>query len=136
MKPDEKSKGIAAEAKGSSVTALLKGILIGYCITCVIFLVYTMLITHTSMSEKYLSVVAAGTTIISVIVAGFDAARGARGRGWLWGIGAGLIYALILLLIMTIVQKGFYYDSRTVMLMVLALEGGGLGGVLGINMRR
>jgi len=136
LKADEKSKSIVSEEKGSSVMALLKGLLIGYCITCVVFLVYSLLLTHTSVSDKYLSIVAAGTTIISVIVAGFDTARGARSRGWLWGIGAGAVYALILLLIMTIVQKGFYYDSRTVTLMVLSLAGGGLGGVLGINLKR
>jgi len=51
-------------------------------------------------------------------------------------IAAGAVYALILLLIMTIVQKGFHYDSRTVTLIVLALSGGGLGGVIGINVRK
>ncbi|MCL2351862.1 MAG: TIGR04086 family membrane protein [Firmicutes bacterium] len=136
MKQAEKTKGIATEARSSSMTALLKGVLIAYCITAIVFLAYAVLITYTSMSENYLSVVSAGTTIVAVIVAGFDAARGARSRGWLWGIAAGAVYALILLLIMSVVQKGFYYDSRTVTLIILALSGGGLGGVIGINFRK
>ena len=133
---DEKSKSISQEMKNSSVVALLKGVLIAYCITAGVFIAYSVLITYPSLGENYLSIVSAGTTIIAVIVAGFDAARGARSRGWLWGIAAGAVYALILLLIMTTVQKGFYYDSRTVTLIVLALSGGGLGGVIGINLRK
>ena len=136
MKPEDKSKG---EPQAGSVMALLKGILIAYCITAAVFIAYSVLITYTSLGENYMSIVTAGTTIVAVVVAGFDAARGARSRGWLWGIAAGAVYALIFLLIMTFVQVkrgGFNYDSRTITLIVLALSGGGLGGVIGINLRK
>ena len=133
LKHDEMTKSVS---QAGSVVALLKGILIAYCITAAVFLAYSLLITYTSLGENYMSIVTAATTIVAVIVAGFDAARGARSRGWLWGIAAGAVYALILLLIMMTVQKGVNFDSRTVTIMVLALSGGGLGGVIGINLRK
>jgi putative membrane protein (TIGR04086 family) len=125
------------EVKESSrMMSLVSGVLVGYALTCIIFLGYSMLITYTSLSEDNMPLVVAGVTLISVIVAGFDAARGAENKGWFWGIMAGLVYAIILLLIMTIVLKGFAMDSRTVTILVLSLAGGGLGGVLGINFKK
>jgi putative membrane protein (TIGR04086 family) len=128
--------GYAGEVQKSQVKMLIMGILVGYAITCIVFLGYSILITYTDMSEKHLPVVVAVTTLLSVMVAGFDAARGAMHRGWLWGMGAGLVYVLILLAIMMTALKGFAVDGRTVTIIVLSIAGGGLGGVLGINMKK
>jgi len=123
------------KTESSRFHSLISGVLMGYAITCIIFLGYSMLITYTSLTEDKMPLVVAGTTLISVIVAGFDAARGAENRGWFWGIMAGLIYALILMVIMTLVLKGFSVDARTVTVFILSLAGGGLGGVVGINFK-
>jgi putative membrane protein (TIGR04086 family) len=119
----------------SQIKTMIMGILVGYAITCIVFLGYSMLITYTSMSEKNMSVVVAVTTLLSVVVAGFDAARGAERKGWLWGMAAGLAYIIILAVIMMIAMKNFAVDSRTLTMGVLSIAGGGLGGVLGINLR-
>ncbi len=114
---------------------LVTGVLVGYAITVIIFLGYSMLITYTSMSEKNMPIVVAVTTLLSVIVAGFDAAHGAEHRGWLWGMGAGLVYVIILAVIMMVALKGFAFDSQTLTVIILSVAGGGLGGVLGINLK-
>jgi putative membrane protein (TIGR04086 family) len=128
---------VKAEVKteSSRFMALLQGVLVGYAITCIIFLGYSMLITYTSLTEDKTPLVVAGATLVSVIVAGFDAARGAPTKGWFWGIMAGLSYAIILVALMTIALKEFSYDSRTITLLLLSLAGGGLGGVIGINFK-
>jgi putative membrane protein (TIGR04086 family) len=128
--------GYVTEDKKSQIKMLVTGVLIGYAITCIVFLGYSLLITFTDMSEKNLPVVVAVTTLLSVMVAGFDAARGAMNRGWLWGMAAGLVYVIVLLVIMMSALRGFAIDGRTVTLMVLSVAGGGLGGVLGINTRK
>ncbi|MDR1663338.1 MAG: TIGR04086 family membrane protein [Clostridiales bacterium] len=120
----------------SQFKALTMGILVGYAITCIVFLGYSMLITYTSMSEKNMPIVVAVTTLLSVVVAGFDAARGADRKGWLWGMGAGLVYVVILAVIMMLALKNFTIDSRTVTMAILSVAGGGLGGVLGINLKK
>ncbi|MDR3240437.1 MAG: TIGR04086 family membrane protein [Clostridiales bacterium] len=122
--------------ESSRVSSLISGVLVGYAITCIVFIVYSMLITYTSLTEEKTSMVVAATTLASVIVAGFDAARGASTRGWFWGIMAGLAYAIILVVLMAIVMKGLFYDSRTTTILVLSLAGGGLGGVIGINFKK
>ena len=112
------------------------GILMAYAITCIVFLAFAMLVTYTDMSERSLPTVVAVTTFLSVMVAGFDAARGANHKGWLWGMGAGLVYVLIMAAIMVTMLPTFAVDGRTLMVTVLGIAGGGLGGILGINLKR
>ena len=124
------------KSKSKQIKALIIGVLMGYAVTCIVFLGYSMLITYTSMTERNLPMVVAVTTLLSVMVAGFDAAKGADNKGWLWGMGAGLVYILILTGLMMGILQRFAVDTRTVTSIVLALAGGGMGGILGINMKK
>ena len=132
----DRSITIDYQGQGKQIKSLAVGVLMGYAITCIIFLGYSMLITYTSMTERNLAMVVAVTTLLSVMVAGYDAAKGADNKGWLWGMAAGLIYILILTILMMSVLQRFAVDTRTITSIILALAGGGMGGILGINMRR
>ena len=123
-------------SQSKQIKALFIGVLVGYAITAIVFLGYSMLITYTTASEQNLPMVVAVTTLLSVIVAGYDAAKGAENRGWLWGMGAGLIYILILIILMMNVLERFSADTHTMTVIILALAGGGMGGILGINMQK
>ena len=132
----EIANSLVTEENKSQIKQLIIGVLMGYAITSIIFLAYAMLITYTQMSERNLPVVVAVTTLLSVMIAGFDAAKGAPQRGWLWGMGAGFIYVAVLAVIMVVMIPGFLVDGRTVTVVVLSIAGGGLGGILGINIRK
>ena len=120
----------------SQLKHLMIGIIIAYAITAIAFLAFAMLVTYTNMSERSLPTVVAITTFLSVMVAGFDAAKGASHKGWLWGMGAGFIYVLIMAIIMVVMLPTFAVDGRTFTVIVLGIAGGGLGGMLGINLKR
>jgi len=124
------------QSHSKQIKALVIGVLVAYAITCIVFLAYSMLITYADMTERNLPMVVAVTTLLSVMVAGFDAAKGAESRGWLWGMAAGLVYILILTGLMMGVLQRFAVDTRTVTTFVLAIAGGGMGGILGINLRK
>jgi len=123
-------------AMGNQIKALLVGVLVAFAITCLVFLVYSLLITYTDITERNLPMVVAVTTLFSVMVAGYDAAKNAQNKGWLWGMAAGLVYILILTALMMSVLQRFAVDTRTFTAVVLSLAGGGIGGILGINLRR
>ena len=135
MRKELTGGNLVTEENKSQIKQLAKGVLISYIITSTIFLAYAMIITYTQMSERNLPTVIAITTLLSVMVAGFDAARGATSRGWMWGMIAGLIYVAALAIIMVVIIPGFFVDGRTVTIVVLSIAGGGLGGILGINVK-
>jgi len=136
MRKEITGGSLVTEENKSQIKQLIFGVLWGYAITCIIFLGYAMMITYTQMSERNLPTVVAVTTLLSVMIAGFDAAKGAMSRGWMWGMIAGLIYVAVLAIIMVVLVPGFFVDGRTVTIIALSIAGGGLGGILGINIRR
>jgi len=136
MRKEQSANHFVTEENKSQIKQIVIGVMIGYAITCIVFLAYAMLITYTQMSERNLPMVIAITTLLSVMIAGFDAAKGALSRGWMWGMIAGFIYVAILGIIMIVMLPGFFMDGRTVTVLVLSVAGGGLGGILGINIRR
>lgn len=120
----------------TQIKHLSLGILIAYAITAIVLLGYAMLITYTHVSERSLPTVVAITTFLAVMVAGFDAARGAETRGWLWGMIAGGVYVIIMAAIMAVMLPDFSVGAQTLLVCVLGVAGGGLGGILGINLKR
>ena len=130
------AKTVVTEEKKPQIIRLLSGVMIAYAITCIAFIGYAILLTYSSVTEQNISLVVTVVSIISVIVAGFDAAKGAENRGWMWGIGAGILYAVILLMIGAWVNRGFLSDTRSLTLMIICIAGGGFGGVLGINLKK
>ena len=131
-----KAKNIVSDVDRTRTSAVISGVLIGYAVTCIVFLGYAMLITYSSFTGQGLPLVVTITSLAAVLIAGFDAARGADSRGWLWGLIAGLCYILILICIGAWVNGSFKADVRTLTLLVLALAGGGLGGMFGINFKK
>ncbi len=131
-----KTASYPTQENKSQFLALFSGVMVAYAITCIIFIGYAILITYSSVTEAHIPLVVTVTSLLSVIVAGFDASRGATKLGWLWGILAGLMYVIILIAIGYFINRAFTFDSRTVVLIVLALSGGGLGGVIGINFKK
>ena len=69
------------------VRALVVGILIAYAITCAAFIACAIALTYSGLKESAVPIFVTATCVVSVAIAGFDAARGAEGRGWLWEIG-------------------------------------------------
>lgn len=123
------------ETKKSLAMGLLTGVLMACAITCIVIIGCAVLLTYTSMTEQTLPFIITIACAVSAIVAGFDTAKAAEGKGWLWGIVAGGIFAFILVSVEMWVQKTVSLDTRTITLMILALAGGGLGGIFGINFK-
>ena len=131
-----RSNLMITDEKKSQIKNLVVGLLMAYAITCIVFLGYSMLITYTEMSEGSLPMVVSLTTLLAVLVAGFDAARGAAKRGWLWGMWAGFLYVAIMAIIMSVALNEFLVDGRTITVILLALVGGAIGGMIGINVKK
>lgn len=117
----------------SPISAMLKGVGLGYLLTIAIFIVYAVLITYTGVSEKNVQAIVLVTVVLSVVIAGFKSARAAESKGWLWGIFAGLLYVVIMIFIGFCFVADFGFGTKGITLLILSAAGGGLGGVIGIN---
>jgi putative membrane protein (TIGR04086 family) len=69
-------------------------------------------------------------------ISGFDTARLCEKKGWLWGIVSGLVYAVLLILVSTLIFNRSIFNSQTFIIIILAIASGGFGGTIGINFKK
>lgn len=136
MKEVKANRTVKTDDKKTPWVALLSGLGIGYAITCIIFIAYAIILTYTDTTEKNIPIVVTVTVVLSVLIAGYDAAKAVTKKGWLWGMLAGLLYAFIMFLIGMSVIRNFGFSGKMLTLLVLSVAGGGLGGILGINLKK
>lgn len=120
-------------ANNSPFLALLKGIITSCTLTFIIFTVYAILLTYTSLQENSVNTIMLASTAISCILCGFITGKKAPSKGILWGSLGGLAYILIILTVSLSTADSFTLSPKIVISIALALCCGALGGVIGIN---
>lgn len=118
------------------LSSLAKGTVFAYFITLVVFIIYGALLTYTNMTEENLQMVVMITTVFSVLVSGFISARGVSSKGLLFGMLAGLVYAIIMIMIGFCVLPVINFSFKLLMIFILSICSGGVGGIIGINLKR
>lgn len=120
----------------SNTLAIIKGVLWSYVWTAALFMIAALLLTYTSFDMKHIPLITLITTLTSVFIAGFITARSAASKGWIWGMIAGGLYAFILCIINVATKRPLIFNRQMWTLWFMALGGGTLGGMLGINAKR
>jgi len=134
-KRNDKKQGKKRELTGKKESALclVKGVAMAFAITAIVFIAYGILLTYTGVSEAKIPLVSLICTAIAAMVAGFDWAKSQGRRGLLWGLLAGLIYVVLLFLVTSLAGGGFMMGSTKATMALVAVAGGGVGGILGMS---
>jgi len=119
----------------NKIKKCVTGVLLAYAVTVFVFLVYSILLTYTNMTEEYLNATVLITIGISSLIAGVDTARGQKSRGIFWGALTGIIYVLCVMVLMYALTESLNI-ARAISFFIISVTLGGLGGVLGINLRK
>jgi putative membrane protein (TIGR04086 family) len=120
----------------SKLKIIFSSVLAALSISTTVFIFYAILITYTNITEKNMSLVATTTIVIVMAIAGFETARSCEKKGWMWGIVAGLSYAILLILISFVILDSLILNFQIFMILILAIASGGVGGILGINFKK
>ncbi|MBQ9091495.1 MAG: TIGR04086 family membrane protein [Anaerotignum sp.] len=106
---------------------------VAFAITCIIFIGFGILLTYTDLSEESLPLVSLVCTALSSAAAGYDWAACMQKKGILWGMAAGAVYTVLLYLVTSLASDRFGLELSSIMTLAVALAGGAVGGVLGVN---
>lgn len=118
---------------GNICLCLIRGMAIAFAITCIIFIGFGILLTYTDLSEDSLPLVSLVCTALSAAAAGYDWAACMKKKGLLWGLAAGAVYAVLLYLVTSLAGNSFALQLSGIMTLIVALAGGSIGGILGVN---
>ena len=133
MKKIQKKREVMEKQGEQGWTCMAKGMAVAYGITCIFFIAYGLILTYTNISEQSLPMVALICTAISAAVAGYDWAKCRKKRGFMMGLAAGLLYTMILFIVTSLASDTFTVGMSKIMTLIVALAGGGIGGILGVN---
>ncbi len=136
MKPIKSENRLTAETNCSPLLCLLKGTSIAYAVTLIVFIIYSIILTYTDTTEENLSTVIMITVVVSVLISGFDTARGVKNKGLIWGLVAGFTYSAIMIIVGFCIVPDYKLSVNSLINLVLGLAGGGFGGIIGINTKK
>ncbi|MCR3922598.1 MAG: TIGR04086 family membrane protein, partial [Firmicutes bacterium] len=112
---------------------MAKGVLYAYFLSLVVFLVFSMLIQYTKLTEAVLPYTAYATSLIAIFIGATYVTKKLQFKGWLNGGITGLIYLLGLVIFAMILLPDFSVDTSYLAKVVLAFVTGAAGGIFGIN---
>ncbi len=95
-RPIRRSSIQAPPPAGFSMAAVASGLLFSIIFAVVVFLLWSLVFTLTSLPDQYMSYAAYGTSFLAVLIGARRATRRAGGKGLAHGGLVGVLYALVL----------------------------------------
>ena len=116
------------------ILAPIKGTILAYGITALIFIIYALLLTYTDISEKNSNIVVLAALVTALIFGGAKSAASARQKGLIWGMLTGFIYTLVMVGLGIFILPDYTLGTKTLVCLLLSLSSGGFGGIIGVNL--
>ena len=118
-------------AKGTQAIQILKALLASYIVTGILLFILTFLLYKFNLDEQMVTAGIIVIYVLSTFAAGFIMGKLKKSRKFIWGLGMGLLYFLLLFGISFGVYRSFDGNAVSVLSTFLLCAGGGmLGGML------
>ena len=108
-----------------------KALLISYLVTGVILAILSYFVFQYEIKEGIVNILIVATYVIANFMGGFICGKRMKERKFLWGLGLGVMYAAILLVVSyALGNGGALMDKSNLTMLMLCTGGGMLGGML------
>lgn len=112
---------------------ILKGLFISFCITLIGILIFSIVLTYSSISETTVPIVIIAISFVSILIGSTISTRKISKNGMVNGGITGGIYIIMIYLISSIISGNFALNMYSIIMMILGILAGLIGGILGIN---
>lgn len=117
--------------KSSKAILVVKALLAAYVVSAVLLLLLALILYKVDPPSGVISVGVILTYIISTFITGYIVGKRTTEKRYLWGIGMGAIYFLIIFVVSLIWGKDVFGDfGSTISVLLMCGLGGMLGGML------
>lgn len=120
--------------KNSKIYNIFRGCLVAILITIISLLIFSILLTHTNISEKSIVPVITIITAVSILTGSILSVSKIENRGLFNGALVGLTYILAIYILSSIINKNFAINLNSLILISSAVISGMMGGIIGVNM--
>ena len=114
--------------KNIKVIWWIKSLLASYIVTGILLLVLTFFMYKFELNEKIVSAAIVGIYVVSTLIGGVIIGKLTKSKRYLWGMGLGILYFVLLLLITLGVYRTLNGDSVSFVTSLILCAGGGMTG--------
>ncbi|MBP3619704.1 MAG: TIGR04086 family membrane protein [Clostridia bacterium] len=132
-----KVKTLNKEKSASNLAlSVLKGVLVGLCVSLVGILLFAFVLRFTSVSDKIISPVNQVIKGISIFAGVFVAMRKHKSLGLLNGLLIGFCYTIVAFLVFSILDGAFSFDKTFLSDLVFGSVIGAICGIICVNLKK
>lgn len=124
------------ERNVSSLTIFIKGIVISFAITIILFYILGIILSCTAMPEKVINPAIIIITGVSILIATSIVTIRVQDKGMMRGGLIGATYFIFIYLISSLLLKNFDINVYSTIMFAVSFLCGGVGGVVGINLKK
>ena len=114
--------------KDSKVMWVLKALLASYIVTGILLLLLTMALYKMELNEKMVSAAIVAIYVMETMIGGILIGKMAKVKRFIWGLGLGVAYFALLLLITLGVYHTLNGDGANLVTTFILCAGGGMAG--------
>ena len=114
--------------KDSKVMWVLKALLASYIVTGILLLLLTMALYKMELNEKMVSAAIVAIYVMATLIGGILIGKMAKVKRFIWGLGLGVAYFALLLLITLGVYHTLNGDGANLVTTFILCAGGGMAG--------
>lgn len=118
---------------GNNIKKIIKGSAFSIIITLIGLLVYSIILSYTSVSESTIPTIVIIITAISILIGSTISTSNIKKNGIINGMFLGLIYIAIIYLLSSIVTGNFLLNITSIIMIITSVLTGALGGIIGVN---
>ena len=118
---------------GNNIKKVIKGSAFSIIITLIGLLIYSIILSYTSVSESTIPTIVIIITAISVLIGSTISTSNIKKNGIINGMFVGVIYIAIIYLLSSIVTGNFLLNITSIIMIITSVLTGALGGIIGVN---
>lgn len=117
----------------NNISTIAKGVVIAIVSTIVLLIIFSAILTYTTISESVSNPVIITISAVSILLASQLATRKIKKNGIMNGGIIGGIYIVFLYLLSSIVTGNFSLGINAIIMISVSIIAGMLGGIIGVN---
>lgn len=110
-----------------------KGLLIAVILTIVLLLIFSILLTYTSIQETTIAPVVVTISGLSILAGSSIGMIHISKNGMVYGAIVGCLYVLTLYLLSSFLGNSFTLNSVAILFIIVGIVTGAIGGIIGVN---
>lgn len=118
---------------GNNIKKVIKGSAFSIIITLIGLLIYSIILSYTSVSESTIPTIVIIITAISILIGSTISTSNIKKNGIINGMFVGVIYIAIIYLLSSIVTGNFLLNITSIIMIITSVLTGALGGIIGVN---